>query len=158
MDIGLTLTAFGAMMAGFFAITKIMLNQASNDRKADRKERIKLAGAINKMGNATKTGFDKLTASNEKAAQQSEVRNGHLGEQSVKLGELVSQGNETHAKILTQLQVQMETLTADRGVNEKILGRLEESAGTLVHDEHDKAVAVKTVATDLSNSNAAASS
>jgi hypothetical protein len=86
MDIGITLTAFGAMMAGFFAIAKIMLTQASNDREADRKERDLLTRSINQMAKAS----DRVAVATNKGAEEAKTRNGHLGDQNLKLAELIT--------------------------------------------------------------------
>lgn len=85
------------MLAGFFAIAKIMLTQASKDRDADREERKEFIKVINKMGD----GMTKVAESNkeianetklgrkvqEKGFGEAEKRNGHLAE-------LIQQGTE----------------------------------------------------------------
>jgi hypothetical protein len=67
------LAIFAGMLAGFFAISKVMLNQiakrevqVSIEREADRQERIKLAEAIGRLAasgdaqaKATVDGFNK---------------------------------------------------------------------------------------------------
>jgi seryl-tRNA synthetase len=124
MDIGLTLTAFGAMIAGFYGIARLMLSQASKDRDADRNERELLAKSIIKMAKAS----EKVATATERSANEAKQRNGHLGEQNMKIAELVSQGNELTKEIVTTLH---------------------DSATTLARDTHDVAVAVKTVKADL---------
>lgn len=118
--------AFTTFGVGMLATFKIMLKQgnskdkeAAQDRKDERKERLLLAKSINRMAVAS-----------EKGAAEAKVRNGHLGEQNVQLGLLVTHGNKTSDEILKQLQ---------------------DSAITLIHDEHNKALAVKTVQVDLSH-------
>ena len=103
MDIGLTLTAFGAMMAGFFALAKLMLGQASKDRESDRKERHELGNAIRLM--AKNSG--KVATATEKSAAEAKQRNGHLGD-------LVSQGNRTTVQILNRLNNSAGTLAAEK--------------------------------------------
>jgi hypothetical protein len=80
------IVAFGAMMGGFFAIAKIMLNQATKDRDADRAERKDMTKVFSRVADAT-----------ERAADEAKDRNGHLGD-------LVAQGNQMTSNILSQLQ------------------------------------------------------
>ena len=76
MDIGLTLTAFGAMLAGFYAIARLMLNQATADRSADRRERKEFQKAILKMAKSS----DRVADATERSADEAKQRNGHLAE------------------------------------------------------------------------------
>jgi hypothetical protein len=66
------LGVISAMLAGFFAIAKIMLAQATKDRDADRNERKEFSSAIERMAIAT-----------EVSARQATERNGHLAEISI---------------------------------------------------------------------------
>jgi hypothetical protein len=47
---------------------------------------------------------EKVAEATQKSAKEAKQRNGHLGEQNVKIAELVTLGNETHHEILAQLQ------------------------------------------------------
>src|SRR5665213_3118635 len=102
MDVGLTLTAFGAMMAGFFAISRLMLNQSSKDREDDRAERREGINASRNMAKA----FTRVAEATEKAGSEAKMRNGHLGA-------LVNQGNIMTAKIVDRLEKSAVTLTKD---------------------------------------------
>lgn len=89
------------MVGGFLATAKIMLSQAekrdnriSEEREADRNERLKLAEAISHMADnsakqtqATSTGFANLVESNDRIGNEAKERNGHLAEMIVKQGE-----------------------------------------------------------------------
>ena len=108
--------AFTTFGAGMFATFKIMLKQgntkdrdAATDRKDERKERILLAKSINRMAIAT-----------EKSALEAKVRNGHLGDQNVKLAQLV------------------------KGGNDEIIKQLKKNAVPVTRDSHNKPVAVRT--------------
>lgn len=116
--------SFVTVILAFLGIAKLMLNQATKDRDADRKERKELSQAITAMA---KSGA-KVAEATARSADEAKQRNGHLGEQNIHIAELVAQGNDT---------------------NTKILERLEDSATTLVRDTHDAAVAAKTVQVDL---------
>lgn len=75
----MTLTVFAGMLAGFFGIAKVMLNQASKDREADREERKEFSEAIKQMAKNSGRQAD----ATERAAREAEARNGHLAEISV---------------------------------------------------------------------------
>lgn len=86
MDIILVLGAFGGMLGGFFAISKIMLNSATQEREADRKERIELSKAIASMAanmGQVAENMKEVANSNQKIADESEKRNGHIVELSI---------------------------------------------------------------------------
>lgn len=84
------LATFGGMLGGFYAISRVMLNQAekrdiqaAKDRDADRQERLKFAEAVDHMAkNSGKVAeSNKLIAQGIiKQAKESEKRNGHLAE------------------------------------------------------------------------------
>lgn len=94
-DLVLTLGAFGGMLAGFFAISKTMLTSSVREREADRKERIILAHAIEKMAESS----DKVAQATVKSALEAELRNGHLGEQNVEIVRLVASQNRDVSNI-----------------------------------------------------------
>ena len=100
MDIGLTLTAFGGMMAGFYAIARVMLTQASRDREADRKERVKLSSAITQMAKSS----ERVAEATQKQADQSEQRNGHLAELVLQGNKLVQKDVEINTGIRSSLE------------------------------------------------------
>lgn len=99
VDISLVLGSFVAMLGGFFAIAKVMLNQASKDRQAerverdaDRQERKELSKAIQDMARAAGRQADATVRS----ADEAEQRNGHLAE-------LVTQNGKVCSEILDKV-------------------------------------------------------
>jgi hypothetical protein len=86
----MTLTVFAGMLAGFFGIAKVMLNQASKDREADREERKALTEAVSKM--AENSG--RQAEATERQAREAEKRNGHLAEITVQQADRIMQGIE----------------------------------------------------------------
>ncbi len=55
-----TIGAFVTIILAFLGVAKIMLNQATKDREADRQERLRLANAIEKKGgNMCRRGCEK---------------------------------------------------------------------------------------------------
>lgn len=89
-DLLAILGAFAGMLAGFFAIAKIMLSQASKDRDADRGEREHLSSAITHMA----TSNEKIAKAVVRQADEAKLRNGHLAD-------LVTQGTE-NTKLLAE--------------------------------------------------------
>jgi hypothetical protein len=86
-DIPVVVGAIVTLVGGFFAISKIMLNQASKDREADRQERLHLASAINAMAKGSENmavNIGKVAVATEKQASEAKARNGHLAELSSK--------------------------------------------------------------------------
>lgn len=106
MDIGLILTAVGGMIAGFLAIAKLMLKQASADRNADRKERELLTSSIRQMAKAS----ERVAVATTKSAKEAKERNGHLGEQNVQIATLVSKQNDDISSIKNSNDQIAETL------------------------------------------------
>lgn len=82
-DIAIVVGAFVTVVAGFLAVAKIMLSQASKDREADRQERKKLAEAIHLMA----INSNKVAAATDRSANEAKERNGHLAELIVQQGE-----------------------------------------------------------------------
>jgi hypothetical protein len=66
------LTVLAGMLAGFYAIIKFILSNASNTTSEDRKERQKLIET-----------FDRVAEATERQAKEAEQRNGHLAEISI---------------------------------------------------------------------------
>lgn len=60
------------MLAGFYALLKYVLNNASKTTEADREERQALISTFERVAKAT-----------EKSAREAESRNGHLAEISI---------------------------------------------------------------------------
>lgn len=60
------------MLAGFYAIFKYQMTQATKDREADREERKDMTKAFTRVAEAT-----------ERAAREAEKRNGHLAELTI---------------------------------------------------------------------------
>lgn len=118
-NIEVVLGAFTATIAGFFGIAKVMLNQASKDREADREERKKLAEAVALMAeNSGKQAENsKLVAeATVQYAKEAKDRNGHLGEQTAHTADLVLQGNKLTAKILNRLEKTAVIAAQDRDI------------------------------------------
>ena len=99
-----TIGAFVTVILAFLGVAKIMLNQSTRDREADRKERIEsaeadrherriLAEAINKMADPKVNGNERVAQASERQAEESKQRNGHLGEM------ILEQGKQT-AKLI----------------------------------------------------------
>ena len=84
-----TIGAFVTIILAFLGVAKIMLNQATKDRDADREERIRLAHAIEKMAeNSGKVAekMGKVAEYTKEGNVQSAQRNGHLGELIIESG------------------------------------------------------------------------
>lgn len=73
------LTIFVGMLGGFYVLVKFILTLSEKTQEADRTERQELSKAISNMGEA----MQKVAVSNERIADESEKRNGHLAEISV---------------------------------------------------------------------------
>lgn len=91
VNITAVLGAFAGMLVGFFAIAKVMLNQASKDRDADRQERKELSKAIKDMAGAT----GRVADATKQTAEEAKQRNGHLAE-------LIVQNSENTAVLAKQ--------------------------------------------------------
>lgn len=112
-NVAVIVGAFVTVTGGFFAIAKIMLNQAAKDRDADRAERAALNDAIKEMAVAS----TKVADATERTAEEAKTRNGHLGDQGVQLAKLVVQGNKTTAKILERLEKTAVIAAEDRPIH-----------------------------------------
>lgn len=86
-DPAIAIGAIVTIVTGFGVIAKLMLNQASKDRDDDRRERLHLAGAIERMAKAT-----------EQSANEAKERNGHLAELVVKTSEKTIDALQTISK------------------------------------------------------------
>lgn len=73
------LTIFVGMLGGFYVLVKFILTLSEKTAEADRIERQNLAKAIADMAE----GMQLVATSNERIADESERRNGHLAEISV---------------------------------------------------------------------------
>lgn len=104
-DTPVVVGAFVTIIAGFLAVAKIMLNQATKDREADRDERLKLSMAIEHMANSSA----KVAEATLKSAVEAKQRNGHLGD-------LVAQGNEMTTNIFERLEKTATIAAEDRDV------------------------------------------
>jgi len=78
-----TIGIFAGVVISFLGIAKVMLNQATKDREADRKERKELSLAISLMAKNS----NKVAEATVRSADEAKQRNGHLAE-------LVMQSNE----------------------------------------------------------------
>lgn len=104
------ITVFASMLAGFFTMTKIMLNQAVKDRDNDRKERKELSACISKMADASRAVASEIKVGN----QQAEIRNGHLGEQNIKIIELIKDTKKDMLDAVSHTKLQIvETQTVN---------------------------------------------
>ena len=129
-------------MAGFFAISRTMLNQASKDREADRSERELLARSISHMAKASEKVAIEAALSRktqEKGFEEAERRNGHLGE-------LVSQGNKMTAQIVATLRKSADLLVTD---TEAAASQARDVKTTLAKGVEDRATAIEGVKSDL---------
>jgi len=68
--------AFVTVILAFLGIAKIMLNQATKDREADRRERKELSLAISLMAKNS----NKVAEATVRSADEAKQRNGHLAE------------------------------------------------------------------------------
>lgn len=75
-DLGIVIAGLVTIIGGFWAIARIMLNQASKDRERDREERLHLSEAITCMADASK----EVAVATAKGASEAEQRNGHLAQ------------------------------------------------------------------------------
>lgn len=96
------LAIFAGMLVGFYGITRFIMTQAEKDREADRVERRELSSAISDMAESNRTIADEMRDGNRKA----EIRNGHLGDQNVKITELVIQAKEDTIKAVSEITEQ----------------------------------------------------
>lgn len=72
VDAAAVIVGITALLGGVYAFVKGVLNQATEDRKEDRKDREHMTRAIERMAVASET-----------AAREAEQRNGHLAEISI---------------------------------------------------------------------------
>ena len=77
--------AFVTIILAFLGVAKIMLNQATKDRDADRKERKELSEAISLMAKSS----NKVAEATVRSANEAKQRNGHLAELIITQGEMV---------------------------------------------------------------------
>lgn len=107
------LTILAGMLAGFFAISKVMLTQATKDRESDRKERKEFSQAIKEMAKASKM----VAAETKKGNEEARIRNGHLGEQNIQIAELVKATKEDMLKAVQNVKIQhVEQQTVDKEI------------------------------------------
>jgi len=78
-EFGTIITILGGMLVGFYALIKFILSQSEKMQEADRKERQELSKAISNMAD----GMQAVAVSNDRIANESEKRNGHLAEISM---------------------------------------------------------------------------
>jgi hypothetical protein len=67
------------MLGGFYVLVRFILTLSEKTQEADRAERQELSKAISNMAQ----GMRKVAESNERIADESEKRNGHLAQISV---------------------------------------------------------------------------
>ena len=93
------LGSFVVMLGGFFGVAKLMLNQASKDREADRTERVgqntAFVAALGEVAESNRA----IAKATEKGNREAEKRNGHLAE-------LTIQSKEDTLKAIGHLKVQ----------------------------------------------------
>ena len=73
------LTIFVGMLGGFYVLVRFILTLSEKTAEADRAERKELSQAISNMAEA----MNQVAISNERIADESKARNGHLAEISV---------------------------------------------------------------------------
>ncbi len=108
-----------------------MLGQATKDREADRREREALTKAISKMADSSQ----EVAEATKKGAKEAKQRNGHLGEQNIKIVELITGQNqdvidikESNSKIASILSKSAVIAAEDRVV---LTG-----SPQIVHEQH----------------------
>lgn len=102
-QLGIIIGAFGTMIGGFYAIARVMLNQASKDREADREERKAFIESIDNMAGSNVKIAEELAKGNRESAE----RNGHLGELIIKQGEVTKAiADKSVEKIISSVKVQ----------------------------------------------------
>lgn len=101
-------TIFVGMLAGFYALVKFLLGQSEKTGNADREERQQLGKAIADMAISNR----EIAEQTKKGNKEAKERNGHLGEQNMKIAELVARQNadvkdirETNKKIAGLLKL-----------------------------------------------------
>lgn len=79
-DLYAILGIFAGMLVGFYAILRFVLNQSAKDRH-ELSSAIRYMGkSSEKVASTTAAGFDKLTKSSDRTADEAKARNGHLAE------------------------------------------------------------------------------
>ena len=111
-DIAVIIGAFVTVVGGFLAVAKIMLAAATKEREADRLERVELSKAIERMAQAS---ADVATAT-VKSAKEAKQRNGHLADQTVKLGEMGERQAALTRKIISRLEKTAVIAAEDRSI------------------------------------------
>lgn len=97
-DTPIVVGAFVTVIGAFLAIAKLMLSSAVKERDADRLERAQLTKALQVLGNSRHDQADatrELVAETRKGNQEAKIRNGHLGDQNVRLAEMVDSVGST---------------------------------------------------------------
>lgn len=91
--IPLIIGAFATLTAGLLALFKIVLNSSSKEREADRKERQALTDALTILGQGKHEQAEatkELVAETRKGNEEAKQRNGHLGEQSIQIAQMIA--------------------------------------------------------------------
>jgi len=83
------LTIFVGMLAGFYALLKFVLSQSEKTSESDRGERQQLSKAIADMAESNR----EIAEATNKGNEEAKIRNGHLGEQNIKIARLVTSQN-----------------------------------------------------------------
>lgn len=118
------LTILATMLAGFYALANKMLNNASKERIAsaeatiaekktlveisslstenDRAERLALIAAIERMAQSSQEVAD----ATKQAAREAEERNGHLGEQNLRIIETVEANRDRILEAVSNIKEQ----------------------------------------------------
>ena len=94
------------MLTGFYGLLKYILKQAEKNRESDRKERLELAQAIERMAKASEIGHERVATAVERQADESKERNGHLAEMELQSQELLKTIGDRDYKAITQVQEQ----------------------------------------------------
>ena len=99
-----------------------MLNAATRERDADRKERQELTAAINVMASthmAQAKATEELVKETRKGNVEAKQRNGHLGEQSIQIAEMVKSSTTSVLKAVQNIGIQH---VGKQTVDEQIIG------------------------------------
>lgn len=104
------LTILAGMLVGFYALVKFMLKQSEELANNDREERKFLAEAVNNMA----VSMEKVATSNERIADESKERNGHLAEITV-------QSRDQVIEQIRGLTIEQQTVHNQTVEHEKVL-------------------------------------
>jgi len=113
------LTIFVGMLGGFYVLVRFILTLSEKTQEADRKERQELSKAIAQMA----LGMEKVATSNERIADESKARNGHLGELIVSQTEMTMENKDQIITAINGLTINKQTVHKQIVENEQVLNK-----------------------------------